>query len=130
MTSHQHKARLMIASSEQDADMYYATRFFVPDAFVFVEIGKKSFALMNDLEVDRAKKEANVSEVLSYSKWAQCARALLGKPAKLIDTVAFFLKSNHVTRVSVPQQFPVAYADALRIRGLHLEVFNRAQGSS
>ena len=31
------KNRLMVATSEQDADMLFATKFFAPDPFIFLE---------------------------------------------------------------------------------------------
>ena len=40
------KSRLIIGTSEQDADLLYATKFFVPDDFIWLEHGGKSFAVM------------------------------------------------------------------------------------
>lgn len=115
-------ARLIIASSEDDADMYYATRFFVPDPFVYVRIKNRSFAIMSDLEVDRAKKEALVSEVHSYSKWAFHAQKKLNRRPAFIDVVSFFLKSKKIWHISVPHRFPIGYADVLRRNGIRIGV--------
>jgi hypothetical protein len=61
-------ARLIIAASEQDANLYYATRFLAPDPFVFLQINGRTMLVMSDLEVDRARQQARVDEVLSASK--------------------------------------------------------------
>ena len=58
---------LMVAASESDANLYYATRFVAPDAFIFVMARGKKHLLMNDLEVDRARKQSSVDKVISLS---------------------------------------------------------------
>ena len=63
------EARLMIAASETDADMYYATRFLAPDPFIFFQIGAEKHLLMSDLERDRARAQAQVDHVLSLSEY-------------------------------------------------------------
>ena len=60
---------LIIAASELDSNLYYACRFMAPDPFVFVEIDGKKILLMSDLEVDRARQQARLDEVLSLSEW-------------------------------------------------------------
>ena len=35
------ETRLIVAASEHDPDMLYATKFFVPDPFIFLEQGGK-----------------------------------------------------------------------------------------
>ena len=34
-------ALLLIAASEADANLYYATRFLAPDPFVFLQVGTR-----------------------------------------------------------------------------------------
>ena len=52
-------AVLIIAASEPDANLYYATRFIAPDPFVFLQIGGEKVLLMSDLEVDRARSQSS-----------------------------------------------------------------------
>src|ERR1035441_9364779 len=59
-------ARLMVADSERDANMLYTTRLFVPDPFIWFEVRGRSYAVMSDLEIDRARKQARVDRVLSF----------------------------------------------------------------
>src|SRR5205809_5410293 len=60
-------ARLLYAASETDADLLYATRFFAPDPFLFVQVGRRRLMVMSDLERDRARSQADVDEVLAWS---------------------------------------------------------------
>ena len=62
-----HEAVLMVASSEGDANMLYAVGFFVPDPFIFFQHKNAKYAVLSDLEIDRAKKQAQVDRVLSLS---------------------------------------------------------------
>ena len=48
--------------------MLYATRFRAPDAFAFVETQGRKAILISDLELDRARREAQVETVVSYSE--------------------------------------------------------------
>ena len=61
------KTRLIVAASENDADMLYATRFFAPDAFIFLEQNGKRTLVLSDLEIDRGRKQAEADEILPYS---------------------------------------------------------------
>src|ERR1043165_764542 len=47
---------LIVADSEHDADMLYAMRMFVPDPFIYLRIDGKSYAVMSDAEMGRARK--------------------------------------------------------------------------
>ena len=69
-SSQSHKATVFIAASELDSNLYYATRFIAPDAFIYLEIKGERILVMNDLELDRAKSQAAVDRVLSYSEIA------------------------------------------------------------
>src|SRR5215813_6601286 len=95
-------ARLIYSASETDANMLWATRFFAPDPFVFIEKRGKRYLVMNDLEIDRAKSQASVDKVLSYSsyqkKW-QARGAAFPTAAQVLSEVFADLK---IKRVEVP----------------------------
>ena len=61
------KALLIIADSERDSNMYYATGFPAPDPFVFIRKGNEKIMITSDLELDRAKSESKADKVLSLS---------------------------------------------------------------
>ena len=110
----------MIAASEIDANLYYATKFLAPDAFVFVQTRGKKHLLMNDLEVDRAKSESKVDQVHSTSRLAQDYYNKYGKRPYYLDLIGYFLKKQKAKSLEVPGNFPLDYADALRKRGFKI----------
>jgi Xaa-Pro aminopeptidase len=105
--------RLIFASSEESADLLYATKFSVPDPVLFLRQNGKTTVLLSDLEVDRGKKEAKVDEVIALSSIEQ----LLGKGRKnkppIERTIAFFLRQRRVRKAAVPYNFPVGLANQL-----------------
>ena len=60
---------LIIDSSENNADLYYKTRFFIPDPAIYIEHKGKRILILSDLELDRGKKEARADLVLSLSEY-------------------------------------------------------------
>lgn len=111
------EALLIIAASEADSNLYYACRFLAPDPFVFLQVDGKKLLLMSDLEIDRARGEARVDEVCSLSEYEAKARQRWAPP-HLMDTVGVFLEAYAVRGVTVPANFPLAYADRLREKGV------------
>lgn len=111
---------LMIAGSETDANMYYATKFIAPDPFIFFQIKNKKIMLMSDLEVDRAKEQSEVHKVVSISKLAKEFTSKHKKRPGYLDLIEYFAKKNRAKNFDVPGNFPLDYADALRKRGLKL----------
>jgi len=112
-------ARLIIAASEADANLYYACGFLAPDPFVFVEARGRTLLLMSDLEVDRARAQARVDEVRAYAAYEGKARQRWPEP-RVADVVALLLEELGVAEVRVPANFPLEHADRLRERGVRV----------
>ncbi len=110
------RARLIVADSERDPDLLYATRFFAPDAFVYLEKEGRKLVMLNDLEIDRGRVQAQVDEVVAYSDVAKRA----GKAASFSDVVLRLLKEQRVRSVNVPSSFPLGLATKLTEGGLGL----------
>src|SRR5215469_12161105 len=72
-------ARLIVAASEQDPDMLYATKFWAPDPFIFLERNGKRTLVLSDLEIDRGRKQADADEFVMFS---ELERELQGKSKK------------------------------------------------
>jgi len=113
---------LMIACSETDANLYYATHFIAPDPFIFFRIKGKKHLLMSDLEVDRARSQAKGCQIHSTSKLAQEYRQRKKKRPGYLELITDFARQHRTKRFTVPANFPLEYADLLRRRGIHLEV--------
>ena len=113
-------AKLIVASSEESADMLYATKLFVPDAFVLlVQDGHKTI-LLSDLEVGRGRREAAVDEVLSLSEFAAEHKKALGRNPSFARLIAQFLKTRGLRRAVVPTNFPLGMAVALAREGIQV----------
>jgi Xaa-Pro aminopeptidase len=108
--------KLIIADSERDADMLYATRFFVPDAFLLLEQNGRRTIALSDLEVDRGRGSARVDEVLSITD--ELKRLGLRKTTPYGKFAGVFLRSRKVRRALVPATFPVSMAQALAREGV------------
>ena len=115
---------LIIASSEKDADLYYATRFIAPDPFVFLQTGGKKHILINDLEIDRARKQACAHKILSTSRLAAEYKEKHKKLCSFIELILYFLKKQKVQSVLVPGNFPVQYYEPLKRAGLRIRYKN------
>jgi len=114
------RARLLYAASETDADMLYATGFFAPDPFLFVQAGRRRLLVMSDLELDRARRQAR-GRVTAWSRVAQRVEAAGGKPTPAA-VIAAVLRERRLRHVEVPRSFPFGLARELQGLGLRLSV--------
>jgi Xaa-Pro aminopeptidase len=112
-------ASLIIAASEHDADMLYASGMFVPDPFVAIGIGEAWHGLLSPLEVDRAKKQSKLAGVHLDTPWREKAGERGWEPT-LAGAAAAFLHDRGVRILQVPGSFPLQYADRLRAWGFEV----------
>lgn len=115
------RSKLIIAASESNADMLYATGFRAPDAFAFLQTEGKKHILLNDLEVDRGRAQAKVDVVDSYSDFAKSAAPKTGKSPSFAKVVAAWISSKHATKVKVPADFPYGLARDLKKCGIDVK---------
>jgi len=118
--SQSHKAVVFIAASETDANLYYATRFIAPDPFIYLEIKGERLLVMNDLEMDRAKSQASVDRVLSYTEMEQRARDQGVASPGSADIVHVVLRDAKIKQVLVPGNFPFRHASRLQELGYQI----------
>ncbi|MBI5380031.1 MAG: aminopeptidase P family protein [Nitrospirae bacterium] len=111
------EAILIIASSEIDSNLYFATGFLAPDPFIYLEVEGEKILLMSDLEIDRARKEARVDTTLSYATYEDRARQEGTEKPRSIDVVNALLRERGVTALLVPESFGIGLADPLREKG-------------
>ena len=115
------QAILLVAASEGDANMLYAVGFFVPDPFIFFQHKEKKFAVLSDLEIDRAKKQAHVHRVLALSLYQRKLRQL-GKPAAMIDVLDLIFRERGIRSLIVPANFSALLSDQLRAKGYSVQI--------
>jgi Xaa-Pro aminopeptidase len=114
-------ATLFIAASEHDSNLYYATKFIAPDPFIYMEVKGERLLVMSDLEMDRARTQAAVDRVLSYSELEQKAKKQGIKEPNTVDIVDVVLKEAKIRRLSVPANFPFIHATRLQELGYSLK---------
>lgn len=122
MRSERPDARLIVAASDTDANMLWATRLFAPDPFIFVQKGSRRYVVMSDLEVDRARQQASVDRVLSQSDYVRRIQARGSAFPTVSEVVAAVFEDLRVTSARVPASFPIGIADSLRSAGIRIEV--------
>ncbi len=105
---------LMVADSEHDANMLYAVRMFVPDPFIYLRVNGKCHVLMNDLEIDRARKQARHCRVLSWSHNTKILKQQGVKSPGFATVIRHVLQEKRIKKVFVPASFPHGLARELR----------------
>jgi Xaa-Pro aminopeptidase len=110
---------LIYAASESEADLLYPTGFFAPDPFLFVQKGRRRLLVMSDLEMDRARRQASVDRVLSWSRIARGLEAAGRRPTP-DAVIAQVLADLGLRRVEVPRRFPLGLARDLARRRVRL----------
>jgi Xaa-Pro aminopeptidase len=118
------ETRLMVAASEHDPDMLYATRFFAPDAFIFLEEKGKRTLVLSDLEIDRARKQAEADEFVSYSALEREVQGKRAKAPAYEKVLSHFLRKRGVRSALVPASFPLGFAQELATSKIRLRTTN------
>src|SRR5437588_4118044 len=104
--------------------MLYATRFWAPDPFIFLERNGKRTLVLSDLEIDRGRKQAKADEIISFN---QLEREVQGKSKKAPayeKVLAHFLKKRGVRSAIVPANFPLGYAEELAANKVRVRATN------
>ena len=115
-------ALLMIGSSERCANLFYATRFRAPDSFVFLWTPSEKIMLANNLEIDRARDQASVDRVLSYTQYEKQAKESGQEHPNSKDVLLELLRDLGLAKLQVPADFPLGTADFLRGEGIELAI--------
>jgi Xaa-Pro aminopeptidase len=124
MSKGKSETRLIVAASDNDADMLYATRFWAPDPFIFLQRNGKRTLVLSDLEIGRGRRTAKANEFVSFN---QLEREVQGKSKKAPaygKVLAHFLRKRGVRSTIVPANFPLGYARELDRHKIRLETTN------
>ncbi len=116
------QALLMVAASEGDSNMLYAAGFFVPDPFIFFQHKNVKFAVLSDLEIDRAKKQARVDRVLSLSLYQRKLRKLGKSPIGTVEILDLLFRERSIRSLIVPANFSALLSDQLRAKGYSVQI--------
>ncbi|HEY2143509.1 MAG TPA: Xaa-Pro peptidase family protein [Candidatus Udaeobacter sp.] len=117
-------ARLIVAASDTDADMFYATKFWAPDRFIFLERNGKRTLVLSDLEIDRARKQADADEFVMFSELEREVQGKSRKAPPFERVLAHFLKKRGVRSATVPANFPLRFAEELTRKKIRVRATN------
>src|SRR4029453_467044 len=117
-------ARLIVAASEQDPDMLYATKFWAPDPFIFLQRNGKRTLVLSDLEIDRGRKQADADEFVMFSELEREVQGKSKKAPPYEKALAHFLKKRGIRSVVVPANFALGYAEELAANKIHVRATN------
>jgi Xaa-Pro aminopeptidase len=112
---------LIVADSERDANMLYATGLFVPDPFIYLRAGGRPIIVLSDLEIDRARKQAPHCRAVSLSAYQQKLRRDGVKSPRFAHVIREILRENKIRRPIVPDNFPLGLAKDLKKLGVKLK---------
>lgn len=116
--------RLIVAASETDPDILYATKFWAPDPFMFLERNGKRTLVLSDLEIDRGRKQAEADEFVMFSELEREVQGKSKKAPPYEKVLAHFLKKRGVRSASVPANFPLRYAEELAANKIRVRATN------
>jgi Xaa-Pro aminopeptidase len=125
MTKRKRKAtRLIVAASDTDPDMLYATKFWAPDPFIFLDQNGKRTLVLSDLEIDRGRKQANADEFVMFSKLEREVQGKSKKTPPYEKVLAHFLRRRGVRSAMVPANFALGYAEELAASKIRVRATN------
>src|SRR3954468_12558538 len=105
---------LIVADSDHEANMLYAVGMFVPDPFIYLRTRGRSYIVLSDLEIDRARKQAPHCNLLRLNAYQQKLRDQGVKNPGLAEVIPMVLQEKGVRQVLVPHNFPFGLAAALQ----------------
>ena len=117
--------RVLYATSEKSADLFYLTKVFVPDPFLCIIAESRSIAVVNRLEYGRVRSQSNCDEVLLLETVKElAAEALKLEPSSVgpAELIRYFAKLYQVNELEVPESFPSVYYAKLLDVGLKLKI--------
>src|SRR5690242_19149002 len=111
---------LVVADSDHDANMLYAVGMFVPDPFIYLRSRGRSYVVMSDLEIDRARKQAPHCRALALTDYQDQLRKRGIRRPGLAHVIRALFRERKIRGAAVPQNFPLALAAELKRLGIHV----------
>jgi Xaa-Pro aminopeptidase len=112
---------LIVADSERDANMLYATGLFVPDPFIYLHYDRRPLLVMSDLEIDRARAGAPHCRVASLGEIQRKLRRDGVKQPRFAHIIRHIMREKKIRRALVPENFPLGIARELKELGVKIK---------
>ncbi len=108
------ETKLIVAPSDIDADMLYATKFWAGDPFIFLQQDGKRTIVLSDLEMGRGRKNAKVDEFVSFNQLEREVQGSSKQAPPFEKVLGHFLRKRGVKSATVPASFHLGYARELQ----------------
>ena len=114
-------AKVMAGNPMSNKSLYRAIRFMVHDASIFIQLecGKR-LLILREIEVDRARKHANVDEVYGYSDFTPLDGFSGDRDTGAAQSAAQCLIKHSVSTVIADRTLPLLYANAISSAGIKI----------
>lgn len=123
LEKHRSDVYLMVGNSN-NADIFYATRFFASDQFAYFHTKNGAEAiLISDMEKGRAELESRVSDIRTLQDCDYRSKVKERQDPSLAycDCIAEILQKEGAKKVAVPREFPYHIAQTLKEEGFSIE---------
>jgi Xaa-Pro aminopeptidase len=118
------ETKLIVAPSDIDADMLYATKFWAGDPFIFLQQNGKRTVVLTDLEMGRGKRTARVDEFVSFNQLEREVQGSSKQAPPFEKVMAHFLRKRGIKNAIVPANFALGYARELAKDNVELSTTN------
>jgi Xaa-Pro aminopeptidase len=114
------EARVVAGVPESNADLLYLSGYSCPDPAAYFRVAGRSYLLVNDLELQGARRQAHVDMVLPYSRYHERLRARGTTTPDLFQALAEALRERRVRTAAVPASFPAGAAARIAQAGIRV----------
>ncbi len=114
-------AHLIYDAPEHNADLFYITGFWAPDAYIYINVRNEKFLFLSDLEIDRGRKEAAVDRVMSINPYLGRAKKKKGRRPAQADVIGEILKDLRVRKLIAHRRTSFDIVDSLRKKGVSVK---------
>jgi len=118
------ETKLIVAPSDIDADMLYATKFWAGDPFIFLQQNGKRTVVLTDLEMGRGKRTARADEFVSFNQLEREVQGSSKQAPPFEKVMAHFLRKRGIKNATVPANFALGYARELAKDNVELSTTN------
>ncbi|HUE41779.1 MAG TPA: Xaa-Pro peptidase family protein [Chthoniobacterales bacterium] len=118
------ETKLIVAPSDIDADMLYATKFWAGDPFIFLQQDGKRTVVLTDLEMGRGKRTAKADEFVSFNQLEREVQGSSKEAPPFEKVMAHFLRKRGIKNATVPANFALGYARELAKDNVELSTTN------
>jgi Xaa-Pro aminopeptidase len=96
---------------------------FLPESVIFLRIDGRSYVVVNDLELERTRKQAPHCRAVCLSQcWNKLHQQGVRKSRETAQVIRLLLRERKIRRVVVPENFPLGLARRLRDLKIKLKV--------